>query len=637
MSDSSLIDWQDGQPVSRLYGDVFFSRASGIDETRHVFLGHNRLAERWAALGSPNFIIGETGFGTGLNFLCARQLWQRCATPGAWLHFFSVEKHPLSAKELSAALALWPELAEQRDALLAQYRDLPHGWHRFVFADARVTLTLAVADVEEALAQLDVQVDAWFLDGFSPALNPAMWTAEVLQLIAQHTRPGGSFATYTAAGEVRRMLQGAGFEVERVPGYGSKREMLCGRLTGARSPVKDKPWFARPAAARERRAIVIGGGLAGTAAAASLAMRGWQIDLIEGGDHLAAEASGNQQAMLYARLSAHATPLRDFLIAAYSHALRSLPYTRCGLLQLAFDDDEAQRQAVLAAQSFPTSFLRPVDPAEASQLCGLPVTQSGLWFENGGWAEPAKLCEAFAAHSNIRVRLHSPVQTLQRDAEEWCAIGSSGEIARAPVVILANAGGVRRFAQSTHLPLTTIRGQVTQFAATPETAALKAVVCAEGFLAPATEGRHTTGATHKFKDEGTDLRTAEHEENLGKLAVLFPSLKLDLGDLDGRAGMRISSPDYLPLIGPLVDAAAFNEIYAPLARDASLPLQDAAPWQRGLYVSVGHGSRGLLSAPMAGELLAAYLNGEPAPLPKQVADVLHPSRFLFRKLIRRMV
>src|SRR5262245_13225864 len=151
MSDTQLLDWQDGQPVSRLYGDVFFSRTSGIDETRHVFLAQNRLAERWRALDARNFIIGETGFGTGLNFLCAWQLWQECAPVDAWLHFFSIEKHPLRAEELRAALALWPQLAAQRDELLDQYDDaLPAGWHRFVFETSRVTLTLAVADVAAA-------------------------------------------------------------------------------------------------------------------------------------------------------------------------------------------------------------------------------------------------------------------------------------------------------------------------------------------------------------------------------------------------------------------------------------------------------------------------------------------------------
>jgi tRNA 5-methylaminomethyl-2-thiouridine biosynthesis bifunctional protein len=634
MTDSSLIDWQDGQPVSRLYGDVFFSRASGIEETRHVFLERNRLAERWAALRARQFIVGETGFGTGLNFLCAWKLWSEHAPAGAWLHFYSVEKHPLRASELREALALWPELAAQRDALLAQYRDLPPGWHRFILADARVTLTLAVTDVAEALAQLDVAADAWFLDGFSPARNPAMWTPEVLDAVAAHTRPGGTFATYTAAGEVRRGLQSAGFEVERAQGHGSKREMLCGVLREAPPVQPGKPWFARPAPELERHALVIGGGLAGTAAAASLALRGWRVDLLESYAQLATEASGNPQAMLYARLSAHATPLRDFLVSAYAYAVRSLPYARCGLLQLAFDEEEVQRQEALAHQAFPSSFLRAVDAAEAARLCGLPVEQSALWFDEGGWADPAALCETFAEHPNIRLHLNRGITALDRSGDGWRAMRDGVEVARAPALVLAGAGGIRRFQQSAHLPLATIRGQLTSVPATTESAALKAVVCGEGYLAPAMHGRHTAGATHKFKDESIDVREEEHEENLAKIAALFPGLRFNKDGLEGRAGLRISAPDYLPLVGPLADPASFNITYAPLANDATLPLRAPAPWQPGLYVSTAHGSRGLLSAPLAGELLAAYLNGEPAPLAKSTMDALHPSRFLLRKLIR---
>jgi len=221
------LDWRDGQPYSRLFGDIYFSRDSGLEETRHVFLRHNRLQERWQALGdAAMFTVAETGFGTGLNFLCAWQLWREVAAPNARLHFVSTEKHPLTQEELAQTLALWPELAELAGHLLAQYR----APGPMLFNDGQVALTLLLGDARETLAQLPGKVDAWFLDGFAPAKNPELWQPDLFQTMAGLSAPGATFATYTCAGAVKRGLAAVGFQVEKVPGFGSKREMLRGAL-----------------------------------------------------------------------------------------------------------------------------------------------------------------------------------------------------------------------------------------------------------------------------------------------------------------------------------------------------------------------------------------------------------------------
>jgi tRNA 5-methylaminomethyl-2-thiouridine biosynthesis bifunctional protein len=224
------LDWQDGLPFSSRFGDVYFSADSGLEEKRHVFLQGNRLKERVAALSAgESFAIGEAGFGTGLNFLCAWQLFEQSAPPGAGMDFLSIEKYPLGDDELCAALALWPALQPFADALLARWPQRVPGWNRWHFDGGRVRLTLVFGDVAEVLPQLpDGNVDAWFLDGFSPAKNPEMWSEEVLTGIARASRPGATLATYTCAGWVRRGLQQAGFAVERATGFGRKREMLRG-------------------------------------------------------------------------------------------------------------------------------------------------------------------------------------------------------------------------------------------------------------------------------------------------------------------------------------------------------------------------------------------------------------------------
>jgi tRNA 5-methylaminomethyl-2-thiouridine biosynthesis bifunctional protein len=215
-------------------------------------------------------------------------------------------------------------------------------------------------------------------------------------------------------------------------------------------------------------------------------------------------------------------------------------------------------------------------------------------------------------------------------------------VAAAPVLVIAVGAESAALAPMRHLPLRAIRGQLTLVPATPASARLQTVLCGEGYVAPARDGVHSLGATHKFRERETDVRTDEHLENLERLVRLAPALhaalgadRLDVAGLAGVAGLRCSSPDYLPMVGPVVDATAFLQIYAALARDASLALEAPAPWLDGLHVNTAHGSRGLTTAPLAGELLAAHLNGEPSPLPGSVMQALHPSRFLVRALVRR--
>jgi tRNA 5-methylaminomethyl-2-thiouridine biosynthesis bifunctional protein len=643
------LDWDEqGQPLSRSFGDVYFSRASGLEETRHVFLAHNRLAERFAALTeNGRLVIGETGFGTGLNFLCAWQQFEQTAPAGARLHFVSVEKYPLARADLERALALWPELAPWSGPLLTQYRAIHPGFQRLVFAGGRVILTLLVGDVLDTLPQLDARIDAWFLDGFSPAKNPEMWTPALFAELARLSAPGASLATFTCAGFVRRGLTEAGFAMTKVKGFGHKREMLAGEFQGAQAEV-GKPWYTRPPRPQgARQALVVGGGLAGCATAASLAARGWQVTLLERHGQLAEEASGNPQGVLYLKLSAHGTALSQLVVAGFGYTRRQLErlqdsqaWSACGVLQLAFDAKEAERQQRLSG-AFPADLLRVVDKAEASALAGLPLDQGGLWFAEAGWVHPPALCRLLASHPDIRVLPHHEALELRRIDGQWQAMQGERLLAAAPVAVLCTASEVGQFAASAHIRLKRIRGQISRLPATDASQALNTVLCAEGYVAPARGGEHTLGASFNFQRQDLELSAEEHADNLDMLRQISPALgealhidQLDPADLAGRAAFRSTSADYLPLVGPLVDATAFRSAYAGLGKDASRRIDTPAPWLEGLYLNCGHGSRGLISAPLCGELIAAWLDDEPLPLPRPVAEACHPSRFLLRELIR---
>lgn len=652
MSDvhNAQLDWDEhGQPLSRSYGDVYFSRANGLEETRHVFLAHNRIIERCQALpAGGRLIIGETGFGTGLNFLCAWQAFAEHAPQDARLHFVSVEKFPLTQADLQRALALWPELAPYAAQLLAQYRAIHPGFQRLLLDGGRVVLTLMVGDVLECLPQLDARVDAWFLDGFAPSKNPEMWTDALFTELARLSAPGATLATFTSAGFVRRGLIAAGFAVVRVKGFGHKREMLAGPFQ-AQQMQRAVPWFARPALPTgERQAVVIGAGLAGCATAASLAARGWRVALLERHDDVAREASGNPQGVLYLKLSAHGTALSRLIVAGFGHTRRLLErlqrgidWDACGVLQLAFDAKEAERQSKLAA-AFPSDLLHALSQEEAEQLAGIGLPAGGLFYPDAGWVHPPVLCRQLVQHPLIELRPYQEALSLSRQDGRWRVAGENATLAEAPVLVLACAAEISRLLAAANLPLKRIRGQISRLPASAASSALRTVVCAEGYVAPPRAGEHTLGASFDFHSADLTPSVAEHVGNLEllreislDLAERLDAQTLDPATLQGRAAFRCTSPDYLPLVGPLAEQQAFNEAYAVLARDARQIPETPCPWLPGLYINSGHGSRGLITAPLSGELIAAWLENEPLPVPRDVADASHPNRFMLRTLIRR--
>lgn len=227
----ATLEWRDGQPYSATFGDVYFSSDNGLLETEYVFIQGNDLSARWQSLNTASFQIIETGFGTGLNFLCAVKTWLAHAPESATLHYTSVEKYPLSLADMQQALCYWPELQNIADELLTQYTTLLSAGS-ISLCGKRIHLHLMCGDASACLAQVNSKADAWFLDGFAPAKNPDMWQAALFEQMARLSHTQTSFATFTSAGTVRRGLAAAGFQVNKKPGFGRKREMIFGCFTG---------------------------------------------------------------------------------------------------------------------------------------------------------------------------------------------------------------------------------------------------------------------------------------------------------------------------------------------------------------------------------------------------------------------
>lgn len=637
--------WTGDTPEAGNFNDIYFSRENGLAESRYVFLDGNHLHQRWQSLPEKScFVIGETGFGTGLNFLLAWQLWQETAVSDAQLFFISTELFPLTHDDLARALAFWPELAAWSAQLLQQYPALTPGYHWLRFPESRVTLLLLLGDANDTLPQLhdsahpdfthanSWSIDAWFLDGFAPAKNPLLWQKNLLGYIAALSKPGTTLATFTAAGQVRRDLASLGFQVSKIPGYGSKREMIIAECIAPIHADIDKPvtpWLLpKTTPPIPSTVTVIGAGLAGCHIARALAERGITVQLYEQHDKPAQEASGNPQGALYTKLSANSAALSRFSLSAYQYAIRHYQQNglthamhRCGLLQLQDTVDEALQDFFIGNQEL----LHWLNAEQASTQAGIRLERGGWFLPQSGWIDPQQLCNTLLDHPLITTHFNTDITNLQD-----ISAATTGAI----VITCANRSA--RFAETAWLPLRPVRGQISTLPATDTSRALQCVVCDEGYLTPAINDQHCIGASFVPGDTDTALRVTEQQHNLSLLADISTTLRDEWkdADLQGRAALRCTTPDHLPMVGALPDRDAFLQDFSTLRHNAKAVIATPGSYVEGLWMFTGFGGRGLCYIPLAAELLASQILQQPRPLPRDIHMALAPARFVIRELIR---
>ncbi|MBU2952516.1 bifunctional tRNA (5-methylaminomethyl-2-thiouridine)(34)-methyltransferase MnmD/FAD-dependent 5-carboxymethylaminomethyl-2-thiouridine(34) oxidoreductase MnmC [Marinobacter sp. F3R08] len=602
--------WNDGVPESIRFGDVYFSRDNGLEETRHVFLGHNQLPERFSEVPEGgSFVIAENGFGTGLNFLAAWQAWQSQApTHAATLHFVSVERFPLTREDLTRALALWPELKALADELLQHYPPLVHGVHRLVLNGGRVRLTLFFGDINDAWQSLDFKADAWFLDGFAPSCNPDMWLENTINQVRSHSKPGTTLATFTSVGRIRRALIEVGFRMEKTSGYGRKREMLKGILE-AKDPLRPQS---------PDTIAIIGAGIAGCSLARNLADRGYPVVLIDSSSP-GAGASGNLQGALYVKLGVEFNDQTELALTSLTFAQHYYSkwgdqyWHPTGLLQLAHSPQEADRQArFLQRNDYPEDILYPVNRELAGRLSGVPTQSGGLWFPRSGWLEPGNLCRELAEHPLITTQFDMSVESLKACSGKWRICAQEGATITADrVAICAGHASPELIPTERRFRLKAIRGQVTHL---PQSTLInpKAVICGNRYLNPALDDIAVTGATFDLHDNNPSITAESHNENIHEISSMLPSLfsasigEVQNEDLDGRVAFRCTTHDYQPAAGPVFKTAMSG--------------------LDGLYLLTGLGSKGLTYAPLLAEYLADQLTGQPACLPWNLVRRLEPQR-----------
>ncbi|MCL7744032.1 FAD-dependent 5-carboxymethylaminomethyl-2-thiouridine(34) oxidoreductase MnmC [Guyparkeria hydrothermalis] len=620
------LSWADDDtPSSAFFDDVYFSREGGFAESEHVFLAGNDLLNRFP-LGQGTRIL-ETGFGTGRNFLATALWFLETAPPHASLDFVSFEKHPIAAAALPGLAASQQRLADrwlEAHALLSeragarlrslqaslhdQWPDPVPGFHRRLLAGGRIRLTMIWGDANDQLPRLDGYFDAFYLDGFAPDRNPALWRDTLIARLGERAAPGATVATYSAARRVRDALSVAGFVTEKRPGFGRKREMLS-----ARSPdVAAKAATAQPGG--EGAIAVIGAGMAGTTVARQLSRRGREVAVFEAGPRAAGGGSGNPAGLVapvisrdWNRLSQLTATGMGFMRAALGELIDGQQSRFDGVIKLARSERHAERQAGIAAELQPDpTFAAWLGADELRVLSGVAdIDSPGWWFPTAGWLRPRAIVEQWLGDSGIETRLKQPVSRIDGEPGQWWIETLDGE-RHGPFteVVVAAGPDTGRLIEWLGRWIEPCRGQVSwgRPAATGHPPEQGRPLMREGYALDLPGGERLFGASFLPGDEGLEERGAEHEDNRGRLAAIAPSLAKALATecLAGRASLRATTPDRLPIVGRLSE---------------------------GLWVTTGHGARGLTWSAWLAEYLASRIEGTPSPLPRDLAEGLDPMRF----------
>ena len=672
---------ESGTPVADHFDDVYFSNDSGIDETQHVFVAGNDLAERWQQWPNPTFVIAETGFGTGLNFLVAMRAFNefRAANPDhplKRLYFITTEKFPLPQQDMQRALEAFPALKDEAQALASLYPMGLEGCHRLHFDNHSTTLDLWIGDVHELLPQwhspVNGLIDAWFLDGFAPSKNPDMWTDALFSQMARLSKTGTTFGTFTAAGIVKRALAGVGFTIKKRNGFGRKRDMLTGVFDQDHENVQHKlrlpagPYYRYVNGSLDKtsKVAVVGSGLAAATACLALVKRGISTTLYFDGDTLASGASGNPQGGFYPQLHSEASiasriQAHSFLYArqAYDHTiehakacgLADVAHDFCGVIQLSFNDKVAERQNKLAAADvWPEALIKPVNSKEVSDIANLALPYSGLYIGLGGWISPPQLVTAMIEEALQSGKLtlkpnhtyvsHEAVETTKQRVQIRFNLDSAEneEVIAADHLILALGAGAVNASDFDSLSLRPVRGQVEAIPTQMPIEQLNTVLCHKGYMTPVFEGRHALGSTYVKNDLSTDVRGDETEMNLATHEQALANTDIVQAlqhDGKARAATRLGSPDHQPVVGALHNFDSLKELYTMLG--VGKPLTSAPVLPSSVVSTLTClGSRGLTTAPLMAEVLVSSLCKEPLPLSNDLLNAVNTSRFMTREAIR---
>ena len=653
------LDFRNETPRSSEFDDDYYSPEDGLAESTYVFIEGGDVINRMQALkAGETLTIGELGLGTALTLALILQAWSEHGSAGARCHVITIEKHPLSTSQLREASARWTSLSQEFATIRQRWPSPIPGCHRRAELIDGLTVDFWWEDVSDALGDLDSYgsqwVDVWFLDGFTPTRNEAMWTEDVLRGVANLSCDEAHVATFTASSDVRRSLERVGFKVSKRPGFGRKRECLHGVLDLSQTSNDEQLPRERPTAwdqpactEKPQSCLVLGAGLAGSHIARRLAERNCKVTVLERGT-IGSGGSTQPQGVIYTRPSHKHGKLADFSLTAYEF---SVDHHRCkfregslkegidgglsGYLQLASDDVLERLATAFDDEDSP---LKVVSREVASSIAGIALTQGAQYFPSSGWLHPRAICAELLNHPNITVIEGLGDTTLrQGDGDHWFAIAATGDcVAAGDTAVVTTAWETVEDARLDWLPLQPIRGQTTLLPSQGVLKDLKCTICHAGYTPPAKGNVHCIGATYGLNETSTEERTADHEINIQQLLSNIPSLNSAIGSKSptGQAAVRCATADYLPIAGPVPRETKFITTYEQLRHDRKRLVNKKQPNIKGLYVLTGLGSRGLTSAPLLSELLVSQMMDAPPPVTRYLHQAVSPARFLKRRLVK---
>lgn len=599
-------------PISKQFGDVYFSKDNGLLETRHVFLNGNDLTERLSQLHDYQyFCVGETGFGTGLNILTLWQLWQQVRLDNhSHLHVVSVEKFPLNKADLIRALNVWTELKPLAEKLIQQYPLPIAGCHRLSFPEERFSIDLWLGDAQDIFPTIPKTqtVNAWFLDGFAPSCNPDMWQANVLDHMVRLSDFGTTFASFSVAGVLKRGLKQHGIQISRPRGFGHKREMLKAiwldtSQTETQSQDSETTIAAPPKSetSKQRKIAIIGAGIAGLSSAWAFAQRGHQVTIYEQNEPLSG-ASGNPLALLNPKLCPIEQAHEHLMTLSWQHALNFYPQFK------AFRPIQVQQIALKNAdellglvEQYPEKVLS----ANTKQTDNsIPQTEfSSITLNQAGAVSPHQLRDEILQHANIRIE-KVKISRLESTDSQVTLWQDQQIIAITDHAIVCCAKQSAELFEN-YPVLKPIRGQVSWVENSQRPLALDQAYSYGGYCMQLDTAQLILGASFYPNRDDAEVLTEDHVHNYELIHNVFPKYAQGLPSVDtwqGRASVRAQSLDYFPLVGKIQNLGQ-------------------------IYTFAGLGSKGFLFAPLCSEILAALILGELCPVPQSLLDKLNPQRF----------
>ena len=641
------ISFKNSKPYSKQFDDIYYSYGDGVEESNFVFFDNNDLPNKWSSWNKSHFVIGETGFGTGLNFLLALKKFKEYIKQNNQkalkkLFFISFEKYPLSVNDLEL-IYTDSDLKDLASELIENYPCKTNGCHRLKFFDSKVILDLWIGDIHDSLSSIcnfqNGFVDTWFLDGFSPNKNKDMWSKDLFKKLNSLSNQHASFSTFTASSFVRRNLEECNFEIKKVKGFRNKREMLTGKIKNKYISEKSTNEFTWPLL-ENREVALIGGGLSSILLAKLLVNNGIKTTIYTENNTLATGASGNSQGVVYPLISPSNDILTNFFLSAFSFSSNEIKrtlrndkesYETCGVLQI---DCPSRSTKKIENFECDESIKINLSEEQTNLTSGLDINQKSIFYPDGLWVSPknwiASILLNLKTSKLFTVKYNKKISSIEYLSPNDIRLTSDTNIDFHHAACIFTCGPyIKTFSQLENIPICPVRGQISlispKYIAKKEDSfkiqygKINHVLCYDGYITPPDpkSGYQSLGASYKRNNLNTSYSEKEQSENLKSIIQSIPNVNWDNyfenKIKDYNVGIRATSRDHFPFIGPLLNNLPYDK-------------NIASNFYPNIFLFTGLGSRGLTSGPLLAEIMVSTILGEPIPCELNLLKKIFPNR-----------